>query len=96
MARRGDRVLEDGKIGRTCESLGEDRRSKISRPQVTLKLLETMANKVLAFLKFTGEAAEGNQGIPVLDTRMWFGPSVSEGQFFKTPEGLTAPGFKAE
>ena len=96
MARRGDRVLGDGTIGRTCESLGEDRRSKVSRPQVTLNLLEAIANKVLPFLKFTGEAAEGDQGIPVLDTRMWFGPSASEGELFQTPEGLAAPGTREE
>ena len=61
-----------------------------------MNILEEVANRILPFLKFTGEAAEGDRRIPVLDTTMWFGKEIRNGQFFKTSEGYTAPGLDPE
>ena len=70
---RGDRILEDGVIARTPETLEDHIRNGNSKEQNTLKVLEKVAPSILPFLDFTGEAAVGNQGIPVLDTKMWYG-----------------------
>ena len=70
MAKRGDRVSKEGQIVREMETLGEDIRKGVSKQQNTLRILEEVTNRILPFLKFTGEAAEGDKGIPVLDTTM--------------------------
>ena len=57
MVKTGDRIMSNGQLGRDFATFGEDRRKGVTRGKNTLKILEQVANQVLPFLKFTGEAA---------------------------------------
>ena len=51
-----------------------------SRSEVTLGILQQLANEVLDFLKFTGECSIGDTPIPVLDCQMWSGSPANQEQ----------------
>ena len=69
-----------------------DKRTNRHRADITLDILKKAANEVLPFLKFTGEAAKGEEGIPCLDTKVWFGPTESTTHLFRGETGLKPPG----
>ena len=91
MAKRGDRIVK-GKLERSCETYSKDRKEKIKRQDLTLSLLQEVADSYLPFLKFTGEVTHGEQGIPVLDTSMHYGSLETPGHLFKAEPGYTSPG----
>ena len=91
MAKRGDRIVQ-GKLERSCEAFSKDQKEKIKREDLTLSLLQEVADSYLPFLKFTGEVAHGEQGIPVLDTSMHYGSLKTPGHLFKAEPGYTPPG----
>ena len=62
----------DGEIKYSEDLRGEDLEGE-DHHQVTLGDLHTAANTVSDFLNFTGEVSKGNEGIPVLDTHVWYG-----------------------
>merc|ERR1711954_110499 len=91
MAERGDRIVK-GKLERSCETYSTDQKKKISREDLTLSLLQEVADSYIPFLKFTGEVAHGKKGIPFLDTSMHYGTFDTSGHLFKvepcdTPQG---------
>ena len=91
MAKPGERWV-NGEIVRECEAFSIDKRTKRHRADITLDILKKAANEVLPFLKFTGEAAKGEEGIPCLDTKVWFGPTESTTPLFRGETGLKPPG----
>ena len=60
----------------------EDLESGLSRKDVTLKLLQCVANSLTPYLRFTGEVAQAEEGIPVLDTRIWHGKNQGGKSWF--------------
>ena len=47
-----------------------------------MDILRRMSNHIYGFLRFTGEASEGGQPIPVLETEMWVGRVCPEGKWY--------------
>ena len=89
--RRGHRLV-DGRLERSCESFGHDVREKLCEDQKTLEILIKLANSVMPFLKFTGEASKNTEGIPVLDTTVWIGKHEHPGPLFKGEGDMRPPG----
>ena len=68
----GSRWTSEG-ICSTEETVQEDTSNCRSRQEVTFEVLKQAANEITPYLKFTGEASVRETGIPVLDTKIWFG-----------------------
>ena len=79
--RKGTR-WEGGAIRHSLEMKKQDEDQGRSRSEVTFKVLKDAANSIMPFLKFTGEWLEGERGIAVLDTWIWFGPKSCDGEWF--------------
>ena len=69
-----------GKVIQTEETTNEDAEKDIQ--EVTLQVLKTAANSVTPYLKFTGEVAQGERAIAVLDTTVWYGDKRSKEKWF--------------
>ena len=54
----------------------------MTRSRLTSDVLRQMANHIYGFLRFTEEASQGGQPIPVLDTEMWVGKVCPEGKWY--------------
>ena len=88
----GERYVE-GIIKKTEMSMEEDLKDGKTRSEVTMNLLLQVANGLTPYLKFTGEAARGKKGIPVLDTTVWYGEVEETGKWYDCQmEERTAPG----
>ena len=91
MAKRGHRLV-NGILERDCDTFSEDSRNLRRVEDITLDILQQIANQIFPFLKFTGETSYGELSIPVLDTELWFGEKRFSGPIFQTGEGYCAPG----
>ena len=76
----------------TCETFSEDKSSGRTCEESTLQILESMANSIFPYLKFTGEASTTKRAIPVLDCLMRIGKLEKGGEIFKEEEGHKPPG----
>ena len=91
MAKRGHRLV-NGILERDCDTFSEDSRNLRRVEDITLDILQQIANQIFPFLKFTGETSYGELSIPLLDTELWCGEKKFSGPIFQTGEGYCAPG----
>ena len=63
------------------------------RSEVTLELLTQVANTIMPYLKFTGEASTRGKPVPVLDPQVWYGETGESGKWYELEEtGRLPPG----
>ena len=65
MAKRGHRLV-NGILERDCDTFSEDSRNLRRVEDITLDILQQIANQIFPFLQFTGETSYGEHSIPVL------------------------------
>ena len=96
MTKSGHTLSKEGILERTFETFSRDKRERVKPEERTLGILQEIANGILPFLNFTGEASIEGNPIPVLDSQVWVGELVREGTFFNTDGEMVAPGESGE